>query len=985
MPRFGVCRADAALSFSGVNMNTYGFVLAREELLRELSGTARLWRHAATGAQLLSIRNRDENKCFGVTFRTPPPDSSGVAHILEHSVLCGSERFPVREPFVELLKGSLQTFLNAFTFPDKTCYPVAGTNLQDFYNLVDVYLDAVFHPRISEDVFRQEGWHVEAEENAPWSFKGVVYNEMKGVYSSPEAVLGEQSQWAVFPDTVYGLDSGGAPESILRLTYEDFTKFHATYYHPSNARFFFWGDDPEERRLKVLGTELARFEAVRVRSEIALQPRLAAPRFVTCAYAAGENDARAMFTLNWLLCGSNETDEVLALEILEHILLGLPGSPLRRALIESGLGEDVAGAGLETDLRQLYFSVGLKGMDAAAHGEVEKLIINTLETLAREGIAAEATEAAVNSVEFARRENNIGRFPRGLAAMLRSLTMWLYDGDPLAPLRYEAPLASCKRRLARGERLFEDLIRRHFLENAHRAGVLLVPDAELAARREADERARLDALRDACSPEQRQSLISATRELKALQATPDSPEALASIPGLQLADLPTRNALIPCEERRAGGELLLFHDLDTSGVVYVELLLPLGPVPASLLPLLPLFARALTEMGTTQRDFSRLGMSIASKTGGLEASPLFSATLLHDGALAFLSVAGKATEEKSDELFDLLHEILLEPDFTREERFRHMLLEEKNRLEQSLIPSGHAFVSSRLQARWHDAAHLAELTGGIAYLDALRALTEDLDARLPRCLHELRLLHTLSVRREGVLLNLTTSRAAAERVQKAAERLVAALPADSRAPFAMPRSFSPLPPAEAFCLPAQVNYVGKAMNCFAAGYRYHGSVAVILRHLRMGYLWERVRVQGGAYGAFCSLDRLTGALLFLSYRDPGLERTFAIYDEAAAYLKKLRLGSRELTRAVVGAAGELDTYLLPDAKGCASMMRRLTGMTDALRQQLRDEIFSTRLEDFHDFADILDCLGKNGQVCAMGGNALERHAREHGWAMKKIL
>lgn len=966
-------------------MLNHGFELILEEELRELSGRARLWRHAGTGAQLLSVCNGDENKCFGVTLRTPPGDSSGVAHILEHSVLCGSERFPVREPFVELLKGSLQTFLNAFTFPDKTCYPVAGTNLQDFYNLVDVYLDAVFHPRITEDIFLQEGRHTAAGEDAAWSYQGVVYNEMKGVYSSPESILGEQSQQAVFPDMLYSLDSGGDPECILNLGYEDFKAFHEKYYHPSNARFFFWGDDPEERRLEILEKELARFGAGTASPSIPLQPRRTSPRLIEHAYAAGEDGARAMCTVNWLLCGSADTEEVLALEMLEHILLGLPGSPLRRALIESGLGEDLAGVGLETDLQQLYFSVGLKGMEAAGLPEAERLIFNTLSGLAEEGVAPEVVEAAVNSTEFALRENNSGRFPRGLSAMLRCLTTWLYDGDPLAALRYEAPLAAIKRRLARGERVFEDLVRKYFLDNAHRATVLLLPDAGLAARREARERARLDAERNACSAAEQTARVTATNALRALQSTPDSPEALATIPGLTLADLPGKNTLIPSRERRAGPLDVVFHDLDTSGIAYVELLLPLAAVPQRMLPLLPLFARSLTETATARRDFAELGMRIAAKTGGLDASPFFSAELGKRDALAFLSVSGKATGENSADLFNLMEEILLEPGAEQEERFTQMLLEEKARLEHALIPGGHGFVASRLRARFHQASWLAELTGGITYLDAVRALAAETDAGRASRLREMRSLRKPLLRREGALLNLTCSNALAGRVLPAAERFAEKLPAAGALCAAADRHCPSLPAAEALCLPAQVNYMGKAADLYALGYSYHGSANVVLRHLRMAYLWERVRVQGGAYGAFCSFDRLSGTLAFLSYRDPHTARTLDIYDNAAAYLDGLALDGREMTRAIIGAIGEIDGYMLPDAKGSAALARRLSGMTDELRQQMREEILGTTLRDFRAFADVLAQAGRHGHICALGGAQLEKTAREKNWEIKKLM
>lgn len=400
------------MQYKETQMNTRGFSLVREERLSEVSGTVKLWRHDATGAELLSIVNNDENKCFGATFRTPPKDSTGVAHILEHSVLCGSEKYPVKEPFVELLKGSLQTFLNAFTFPDKTCYPVASANLQDFYNLVDVYLDAVFFPRIDENCFQQEGWHIEADSPAgPLRYKGVVFNEMKGVYSSPDSVLAEHSQQSLFPDMTYGLDSGGNPEVIPQLTYKAFKSFHESHYHPSNTRFFFWGDDPEEQRFALLEPYLSRFTARETDSAVPLQPRLDVPRQLEFPYASGEDGDKGHVTLNWLTCETADTGELLVLEMLEHILLGLPGSPLRKALIESGLGEDLTGGGLETDLRQTFFSVGLRSITPGTAEDVEMLIMETLAELAENGIPAAAVEAAVNSVEFDLARKQFGPVP----------------------------------------------------------------------------------------------------------------------------------------------------------------------------------------------------------------------------------------------------------------------------------------------------------------------------------------------------------------------------------------------------------------------------------------------------------------------------------------------------------------------------------------------------------------------------------------------
>lgn len=964
-------------------MAMHGFELLREEQVKELSGTARLWRHIVTGAEMLSVSNNDENKCFGVTFRTPPEDSTGVAHILEHSVLCGSEKYPVKEPFVELLKGSLQTFLNAFTFPDKTCYPVASTNLRDFYNLVDVYIDAVFHPCISEDIFRQEGWHVEADApDTPWSFKGVVYNEMKGAYSTPDSVLSEQSQQAVFPDMLYNLDSGGDPEVIPQLTYEAFKAFHTTFYHPSNARFFFWGDDPEEQRLAIVGRELARYTRLEVASEVPLQPRRDTPRQIEVAYAAGEGESRAQFTVNWLLCETADVTESLKLEMLEHILEGLPGSPLRKALIESGLGEDMTGIGLETDLRQMYYSVGLKGLAADDVPEAEMLIQETLAGLAESGIPPEAVEAAVNSVEFSLRENNSGRFPRGLSAMVQSLSTWLYGGDPLAPLAWEAPLAAIKKQLADGILVFEDTLRRWFLNNEHRATVILLPDTELAARRETRERKRLDDIRASCTPSEREELVRETLRLREAQGAPDTPEALATIPGLELEDLPRTNSRIPLEVREAGARPFILHDIDTSGVVYASVLLPLHGVPEHLLPLVPLLGRALTETGTLKRDFVELGMRIAAKTGGVWGAPFLGTARERQTPLAFLAVGGKAVSDKVEDLFDIFREILLEPSLDQKERFGQMLLEAKARLEHGLVAAGHSAVSSRLRARYTVAGWLEELTGGVSYLQAVRGLAERVENDWPSVLDDLRNLHGLIVRGDRALLDCTTD-VAGTRVESLAEELMAALP---RHPVPDVAWVCPtLPREEAFIAPSQINFVGKGANLYALGYRYHGSANVILRHLRMGYLWERVRVQGGAYGAFCSLDRMSGTLVQASYRDPSIMGTLRVYDAAAEYLRAFTPDKRELTRAIVGAVGDLDAYLLPDARGAASLTRYLCGDTEELRQQMRDEILSTTAKDFHAFAEVMAEASRVGAICVLGGNAAEAAATEQGWAVQKLL
>ncbi len=974
-------------------MYTQDFTLLREEYVQEVSGTAKLWKHIATGAEVLSISNNDENKCFGVTLRTPPPDSSGVAHILEHSVLCGSEKYPVREPFVELLKGSLQTFLNAFTFPDKTCYPVASTNTQDFYNLVDVYIDAVFHPRISEDIFRQEGWHVEAESaDEPWIFKGVVYNEMKGVYSSPDSILAEQSQQSMFPDMIYSLDSGGHPKSILTLTYEAFKEFHTTYYHPSNARFFFWGDDEEGKRLDIVGAELARFKATgqKAQSAIPLQKKLDMPRHIEVPYASSEENSKALFTVNWLLCETANTTQALILEMLEHILEGLPGSPLRKALIESGLGEDTAGIGLESDLRQMYYSVGMKGVHPRDISEAEMLIYETLASLADleiQGIDQNAIEAAVNSVEFHLRENNSGRFPRGLSAMVQSLSTWLYDGDPLASLAWEKPLAEIKERLARGERIFENCLKEWFLNNEHRSTVILLPDATLEQKREEEEKAHLARIQAACSPEERKELVKETKRLQALQAAADSPKDLATIPCIGVEDLPLRNVPLPIEvkqQKDVPSHTFIAHDLDTSGVAYVNLLLPLTAVPERLMPLVPLLGRALLEMGTKKYDFVSMGMRIAAHTGGVGAHPFLSTHSQSKAPLTFLSVGGKAVRDKVNALFDILHEILLNPNFDQQERFCQMLLEAKARMEHGLVAAGHGAVSSRIRASYTQTGWLEELTGGISYLKTVRQLHQKAEDHWPDLLADLQEVYNLIVRGNVCLVNSTADASSLSHIEDKAAALMRALPQKdllTAAPWQCPK----LPTAEAFTAPTQINYVAKGANLYELGYNFHGSALVILRHLRMGYLWEKVRVLGGAYGAFCALDRLSGTFVQASYRDPAVKGTLQTYDATSDYLRAFNPDARTLSGAIVGAIGDLDTYLLPDAKGSASLSRYLCGDDDEARQKMRDEVLSTTKQHFHDFAEIMDEVRTHGRTCVLGGSLTQKTAQEEGWHVEKLL
>jgi presequence protease len=945
----------------------HGFRVLATRNIDEINAQATLYEHEATGAELLSITTEDTNKVFGITFRTTPYDSTGLPHILEHSVLSGSEKYPLKDPFIELARGSLHTFLNAMTYPDKTCYPVASQNLQDFYNLIDVYMDAVLHPRLGEDVFAQEGWHLamDAPDDA-LSIVGVVYNEMKGVYSSPDSLLGRIGRRALFPDTTYGNDSGGDPDAIPTLTYEQFRGFHRTYYHPSNARIFFYGDDDPEERLRRMADYLESYEQRDVPSQIDTQPRFQDPQRVTVPYdpGDGENQAKGLITVNWMLQGTDDVQRTLALNMLSHALLGTPGSPLRKALIDSGLGDDLAGEEFVEDLNQQMFSTGMRGVAVENLDKVEALILDTLSRLASDGIPRGALEAAMNSVEFALRENNSGMYPRGLVVMLRSLSTWLYDGDPFAPLAFEEPLAAIKERWASDGRYFEGLIQDMLLDNPHRVTVKLQPDAGALKRREEALRAELARRREGLSPKEVAEVIERTAALKLWQETPDTPEARATIPHLTLNDLDRENQLIPLEESSLEGRPLLYHDLFTNGILYLDLGLNLKAVPLDLLPYVPLFGRCLTEMGTETEDMVTLTQRIGRTTGGVGFGTMVSSMRNSPETQAWFFLRGKAMLDHLEDLLSIMRDVLLTARLDDQERFRQMVAEQRAGAEASLIPSGHAVVNGRLRSHFALSDWASEVMGGLTHLLFLRELQRQIAEDWPAVVAKLEQVRDHLVNRSVTLVNATVDGGSWPQVSSALGDFIRVLPnrGESLASWNMtlPRG------SEGLTAPSQVNFVGKGANLYQLGYAYHGSAAVISNYLRTTWLWEQLRIKGGAYGAFCSFNPRSGTLALLSYRDPNLQATLEAYDKTGAFLRAAEIDQSELEKSIIGVIGAMDSFMLPDAKGHASMVRYLLGESDELRQRIREEVLTTTAGHFRDFSDVLDRVAEEGDVVVLG-------------------
>jgi Zn-dependent M16 (insulinase) family peptidase len=965
------------------------FDLVKEQNIPELNAVAKLYVHKRTGARLLSIINDDENKVFSINFRTTPKDSTGVPHILEHSVLAGSEKYPLKEPFAELMKGSLATFVNAFTFPDKTCYPVASQNIQDFYNLIDVYMDAVLHPLLNEQTFMQEGWHYEINDpSEPLIYKGVVFNEMKGVYSSPDGVLETRVLQSLFPKHIYGVDYGGDPLHIPELTHENFKAFWETYYHPSNSFIYFYGNDDPDKRLQLMEGYLKSYKKKKVKSAVPPMKPFRRPKKVEIVYDAGDEkdiDKKHYLVVNWRLPDTSDAVLNFSLRILGHILIGTPASPLRKALLDSGLGEDLAGGGLETQLRYMLFSTGLKGTRKRHAKKIEKLIFDTLESLVRDGIDPDMIAASMNTLEFRLRENNTGSYPRGIALMQRVLTTWIHDEDPFKLLAFEAPLYEIKSRLATDPRYFEKLIQTYLLDNVHRTTLRLTPETGLGHRLEEEEKAQLAKVRESLGEKQIADLVENTENLKLRQETPDSSEVLEKLPVLKREDLEKQSRNIPIEVLELQETKVLLHDLFTNGIVYLDLGFDLHTLPKELLPLTEIFGRAVFETGTQTEDYVKFSQRIGKSTGGIHADAVSVATMGSRENVLKLFIRGKANMSQSVEMLNIIKDALLTARFDNRERLKQMVLEEKAGLESGLVPGGAGFVNTRLRAQFGESGWATDEMKGIGYLFKLRELASDIDKKWKSVLKKLEKIRELLISRNALICNVTLDRENWKTFQPQLDSFLSAIPA--KGVNLLNYEIQPAAKREGLTIPAQVNYVGKGANLYELGYQLDGSAEVITGYLRMAYLWDKVRVQGGAYGAYVIFDDRSGVLTFLSYRDPNVAATIDNYDKSAAFLRRLdasRLTDHELTKAIIAAIGDLDAYQLPDAKGYTSMMRYLTHRTDEMRQKTRDEVLSTNGEDFIAFGEVLEKVAQSNAVAVLGSqNAIE--AANLGLEVTKVL
>jgi Zn-dependent M16 (insulinase) family peptidase len=965
----------------------HGFRLVSERTIQEVNSVARLFTHERSGARLLCLSNDDDNKVFAVTFRTPPPDSTGLPHILEHSVLCGSRKFPLKEPFVELAKGSLNTFLNAMTYPDKTVYPVASRNAKDFRNLMDVYLDAVFHPRIYDkpEILMQEGWHYELNRlEDPITYRGVVYNEMKGAFSSPEQVLFRKVQEALFPDTPYGVESGGDPEVIPTLTYEQFVEFHRRYYHPSNSYIVLYGDMDIDDNLDFIDREYLRhYDRIEIASGIPLQLPFAEPRELTVEYPIASNEKasdKTYLSLSFCIETSLDPELCLAFGILEHLLLETPAAPLKKALLDAGIGKDVFGY-FEDGILQPFLAVVVKNSEASRQKEFEDVVFSTLRRLADDGIDKKLIEASINRREFALREADFRGQPKGLLYCIQLMNSWLYNGDPALHLEYEPLLARVKTALTSD--YFERLIRKYLLNNSHRATLVVKPKHGLAEEREERVRKHLAEMKSRLSEDELKEIIAKTEQLRRMQQEPDSPEALATIPLLALEDIERKADVLPCVEKEESGVKVLTHPMFTNKVVYVNYYFDTSTVPQHLLPYTSLLAGVLGKVSTERYGYEDLTNEVNASTGGIYAiGQAFSMADTDEQYAPMMIVKSKALIDKAAKLFELSAEIIGRTRFDEDKRLKEVIQEAKSRSEMGIVNRGNAIAAQRVMSYFSPFGKYAEITRGISFYRFLVDLEKNFDSVKDEIKRNLKTVASLIFDRANLLVSVTSSDEDYEQMRPYLTSLIEGLPANN--PERQVYKFDLTPQNEGLLIPGEVQFVAKGYNFRRLGYAYTGAMQVLSTIAGYDYLWNKVRVQGGAYGCSVSLSK-NGNLVLSSYRDPNLTETLGVYDAMSDYLRNFAASDREMTKYIIGTVSQLDAPLTPSMKGERATANYISGVTQEAIQQERDEVLGTTQADMRAMADILNGAMKQQHLCVLGNETKLRQNADVFGALVEVF
>ena len=944
----------------------HGFKLEQKRFVKELHAECYLFRHVKSGARLLKVASKDDNKTFSIAFKTPPPDDTGLPHIMEHSVLNGSENFPVKSPFDVLMQGSLQTFLNAMTSSDFTIYPVSSRNMKDYFNLMHVYLDATLKPLLHKDerILKQEGWHFELENaDAPLVYKGVVYNEMKGAFSSPQRQLGFLLYRELFPDTNYGKSSGGWPASIPELTYEQFKNFHARYYHPSNSYIFVYGDADVEKELEFIDREyLSGYDRIDVPSEIPMQSAFTEPKLARGEYGVPEGAGTDHQTfIAWASVFGKNTDQetAIALDILSDALVNNESAPLRRALREAGIGKDV-NAYVDT-IQQNVFQLTVQNAEASDLDNFNKILKTTLEQVVRDGFDQKVLNGLINRMEFRLREGR-GTYT-GIIAAMGALPGWMFANDPFVSLSYEKPLEAIKVKVA--DRYFATLARKVLLENSHAATVILEPRPGLERKRAEDVQAELAAKKAAMTPEKIAELVKETQELLEYQRREDSPEALKTIPLLEIADIERNEESYSLNHGDVDGVPLMAFNEFTKGIVYVDLYFDASSVPVELIPYLQLYNEMVGMLDTEKYSFTDLENEVNANTGGISTSLQTFMVERDDARMKpFFRVSGKVMPDKIDKMLSLadqqIHKTLWEKDL---KRLADMVRRMKAGAEQRLSRNGMGVAAMRLGSYFSNSGNWLDHTQGLEYYRFLHGLTLNLDEGMDEIIARLREVEKLVLNRNALSVAVTCQKDDMGAVRKALPDFISQFEAREVKPVTY--NFPMEARNEGFKDASKIQYVLKGYDFKKLGYTYSGKMEVLQQLLSRVYLQNRVRVQGGAYGGF-SMISPEGNLAFASYRDPNLRKTVENYKGAGEFLRNFKPAEPELRRLIIGTIAGRDRPLNPQQKGREAVRRYVMKLDQANIQKEREEILGTTAEDLRGFAKMIDEIMAKDYLCVVG-------------------